>query len=66
MTLVNQPSAMPSRKLWAVIVTTFVVQGGIGVAEYFLPGITEAVPAAEWIAMLVPVVSGYMVRERTQ
>lgn len=62
--LVNQPSKAPNRKIAAVIIATFLVQGVIGTLESFYPGISAALPAQEWIAALVPILAGYFVRER--
>lgn len=64
MTLKTQPTAMPTRKLAAVIIATFVVQGALGVAEIFAPGLSEVLPAQDYIAMLVPLFAGYLVKER--
>jgi len=62
--LVSQPTKMPTRKLFAVILATFIVQGVIGVLEHFFPGISSALPGQEWIELLIPLFAGYMVRER--
>lgn len=62
--LVKQPSAKPTRKVAAMIIATFVVQGVMGVLEQYFPGVTAALPAKEWIAALVPVIAAYMTRDR--
>lgn len=65
--LVKQPSAMPTRKMVAVIVTGAIV-GGIGTAlnifapdADFAPLLEMATPA---ITALVMAVAGYMTKER--
>ena len=62
--LVDQPTKLPTRKLFAVILATFLVQGFVGTMEHFYPGITEVLPAQEWIELLVPLFVGYMARDR--
>jgi len=62
--LVKQDSPKPTRKMAAVIIATFLVQGAVGVAEAYYPGIERALPANEWIAALVPLIAGYLVREK--
>lgn len=64
--LVNQPSAKPTRKIAAMIIATFVIQGLLGVAEYLLPGISEAIPAQEWVVSTAILLTGYMTKERAQ
>lgn len=62
--LKSQPSPAPTRKMLAVIIATFVVQGFLGVLEAFWPGIAALLPAQEWIAAMVPIIAGYMTHER--
>lgn len=62
--LQDQPTKAPTRKMWAVILATFFVQGALGVADEFMPGMRDFLPAEEWIAALVPILAGYFVRER--
>lgn len=62
--LVKQPSAKPTRKVAAMIIATFVVQGFLGVLEHYFPGISIALPAKEWIAAMVPVIAAYMTKDR--
>ncbi|MEL7090265.1 MAG: hypothetical protein AAFN94_00885 [Pseudomonadota bacterium] len=62
--LKTQPTAMPTRKLLAVAVATFLVQGTVGVLEMFVPGIGGALPAQEWIMLLAPLMAGYLVKDR--
>lgn len=62
--LKTQPTAAPTRKLWAVILATFLVQGTLGVLDHFLPGLGKSIPAADYIALLVPLLAGYWVKDR--
>lgn len=62
--LVDQPTAAPTRKMWAVILAAFLVNGLIGTAEYFFPDLTGLLPATEWIDALAMIMAGYFVRER--
>lgn len=62
--LVNQPSAMPNRKIWAVIIAGFVVNGAIGSLRQFFPEIAAAMPAQDWVDALAMILAGYFVRER--
>lgn len=64
MTLKTQPTKLPTRKMFAVILATFIVQGVVGVAEHYAPGMAESLPASEWVAALVPLFAGYMTREK--
>ena len=64
MTLKTQPTAMPTRKLAAVIIAAFVEQGALGVAERLAPGLSAVLPAQDYIAMLVPLFAGYLVKDR--
>lgn len=61
---IDQPTAAPTRKMWAVIVATFVVHGLLAILDIFVPGLAAALPASEWIAALVPILAGYATRER--
>ena len=61
--LKTQPSRKPTRKMFGVIIATFVVHGFLGVAEYFYPGIKAVLPYEEWITALVPIIVGYQVRD---
>lgn len=62
--LKTQPSKMPTRKLLAVVIATFLVNGMLGVADIFLPGLSKSIPAADYIAMIVPLLAGYMTKDR--
>jgi len=64
MTLKTQPTKMPTRKLAAVIIATFIVQGVLGVVDIFMPGLSQMIPAADYIAMLVPLLAGYMTKDK--
>jgi hypothetical protein len=64
MTLKTQPTKMPTRKLAAVIIATFLVQGVLGVGDIFMPGLSRMIPAADYIAMLVPLLAGYMTKDK--
>ena len=64
MTLKTQPTKMPTRKLAAVIIATFIVQGVLGVGDIFMPGLSRMIPAADYIAMLVPLLAGYMTKDK--
>lgn len=64
MTLKTQPTKMPTRKLAAVIIATFIVQGMLGVGDIFMPGLSRMIPAADYIAMLVPLLAGYMTKDK--
>ena len=60
----NQPTANPTRKVWAVIIAAFLVNGGVGVLRQFAPEIADAIPAQEWVTALAMIFAGYMVKER--
>lgn len=62
--LVTQPSKLPTRKMWAVIIAAIFVNATIGTVDYFVPGIRESFPIVEWIDELAMVLSGYFVKER--
>ena len=62
--LVNQPSKLPNRKIGAVIIAGFLVNGAVGTAEMFYPGLSEVFPVTEWIDALAMILAGYFVRER--
>lgn len=62
--LIDQPTAAPTRKMWAVIVAAFIVNGALGVLRQFAPEIADAIPAQQYIDMLMAVLAGYMVRDR--
>ena len=62
--LFDQPSKMPTRKLAAMVLVTFVVQGDVGVADQFFPGARGVLPAQGWIEMGVPILAAYFVRDR--
>jgi hypothetical protein len=62
--LKTQASKMPTRKMGAVIIAAFLVEGGLGAAEQVLPGIRAAIPASEWIATIAMILSGYFVKDR--
>lgn len=64
MELKKQPSAMPTRKLMAVIVATFVIKGAVGVADVFWPGASQVLPAQDWIELVAPILAGWFVRDR--
>ena len=64
MTLKTQPTKMPTRKLAAVIIATFLVQGTLAVLDMFLPGVAKSAPAADYIAMLVPLLAGYITKDK--
>ena len=61
--LKTQPSKKPTRKMFGVIIATFVIHGLLGIADYFFPGIREALPYDDWVAALVPLIVGYQVRD---
>lgn len=75
MTLVNQPSKMPTRKMAAVFIATVVVnaaaagiQSGI---NFFLPEAFVELPTEQWIDTVVywitvggPLAAGYFTKER--
>ena len=66
--LVNQKSKMPTRKLMAMIIATGAVQGGIAaitaIATWISPEAVIEIPAEEAIAALIPLITGYMTKER--
>lgn len=62
--LIDQPSAAPSRKMWAVILAAFVVGGAKQVLAAFAPEVAEAIPASDWIEPLAMILAGYFVRDK--
>lgn len=62
--LKTQPTAAPTRKMTFMIVATFIVYGGLAVAEIFVPGLRDAVPADDLIAGIVVLATGYMTKDR--
>jgi hypothetical protein len=62
--LIDQPTAAPSRKMWAVIIAAFVVGGAKQVLATFAPDIAEAIPASDWIDPIAMILAGYFVRDR--
>lgn len=62
--LIDQKTAAPTRKLWAVAIVTGIVQGLLFAADVWLPGIRAAIPGEQIVAVLVPLLAGYMTRER--
>lgn len=61
---ITQPTSKPTRKIGAVIAATFIVQGTLGVLDHFMPGIADNIPAADWVALLVPLFAGWWVRDK--
>jgi hypothetical protein len=64
MTTKAQPTAAPTRKMWAVIIAAFVVGGAKQVLGVVAPEISEAIPASDWIEPLAMILAGYFVKER--
>jgi len=67
MTLVNQPSAAPTRKWWALVIAGFVVNGGFGALDALWPDHPFAPYKAEiigWAVLGVSAVAAYMTKNR--
>jgi lysozyme len=67
MTLVNQPTAAPTRKWWALVLAGFVVNGAFGALDAFWPDHPFAPYKAEiigWAVLAVSAVAAYMTKNR--
>ena len=62
--LIDQPTAAPTRKMWAVILAAFLVNGALGALRQFSPEIADAIPAQGMIDALAMIAAGYFVREK--
>ena len=64
----NQPTPMPNRKMWAVIISAFVVGVAQSLVYTYLPGadLTQSWPHLDIIVQsLVMIGAGYMVPEKS-
>ena len=61
----NQPTANPTRKMWAVIITGVIMSVILPLVQQFAPEFAPLIPQVEpWVVAAVMCVMGYMVPER--
>lgn len=66
-TKINQPTANPTRKLWAVIIAGVVTAAAQGLLEAYAPDLPIADMIQQldlWVQAAIMIAAGYITRER--